>query len=112
MGGIVQPLFSAFGEDSLWTRLEDAGTAAIVTQMKHVRKVRRIRERLPELRAILVVDGKDAALKELETPLDLDACPCPRISRSTPRRPRRRRSCTTPPAPRASPRAPSMCTTP
>ena len=77
MGGIVQPLFSAFGEDSLWTRLDNAGTAAVITQMKHVRKVRRIRERLPELRAILVVDGKDAALKELETPLDLDSLPAP-----------------------------------
>ena len=73
MGGIVQPLFSAFGEDSLWTRLDNAGTAAVITQMKHVRKVRRIRERLPELRHIVVVDGAGAALKELESPLDLDA---------------------------------------
>jgi acyl-coenzyme A synthetase/AMP-(fatty) acid ligase len=28
MGGIVQPLFSAFGEESLQVRLENAGTAA------------------------------------------------------------------------------------
>ncbi len=77
MGGIVQPLFSAFGEDSLWTRLDNAGTAAVVTQMKHVRKVRRIREKLPSLRHIFVVDGQDAALKERETPLDLDNLPRP-----------------------------------
>ncbi|MDO9170300.1 MAG: AMP-binding protein, partial [bacterium] len=39
MGAVVQPLFSAFGADSLWTRLDDAGTTAIVTQRKHVAKV-------------------------------------------------------------------------
>ena len=58
MGGIVQPLFSAFGEESLWTRLENAGTAAIITQRKHVRKVRRIRDRLPRLRHVVVVDAE------------------------------------------------------
>ncbi|HEY6867259.1 MAG TPA: AMP-binding protein, partial [Candidatus Eisenbacteria bacterium] len=31
MGGIVQPLFSAFGDESLATRLEDSGAAAILT---------------------------------------------------------------------------------
>ena len=38
MGGIVQPLFSAFGEESLLTRLLDAGTAAVLTQKKHLPK--------------------------------------------------------------------------
>ncbi len=32
MGAVAQPLFSAFGEDSLWTRLDDAGTAVVLTQ--------------------------------------------------------------------------------
>ncbi len=36
MGAIAQPLFSAFGEESLFTRLDDAGTSAIVTQRKHL----------------------------------------------------------------------------
>jgi len=75
MGGIVQPLFSAFGEDSLWTRLDDAGTAAILTQRKHVGKVRRIRERLPNLRRIVVVDAAGAALQEREIGFDLDREP-------------------------------------
>jgi acetyl-CoA synthetase len=57
MGGIVQPLFSAFGEDSLLTRLANAGTSAIVTQRKHLPKVRKIRDRLPELTRIVVVDA-------------------------------------------------------
>ena len=75
MGGIVQPLFSAFGEDSLWTRLDDAGTAAILTQRKHVGKVRRIRERLPNLRHVVVVDAAGAALQEREIAFDLDREP-------------------------------------
>ena len=76
MGGIVQPLFSAFGEDSLWTRLEDAGTCTVVTQRKHVRKVRKIRDRLPGLRHVAVVDADPAKpLREDEVALDLHALP-------------------------------------
>jgi len=71
MGGIVQPLFSAFGEDSLWTRLDNAGTAAVITQMKHVKKVRRIKDRLPGLRNIVVVDGTGQALKDPETAMSM-----------------------------------------
>jgi acetyl-CoA synthetase len=72
MGGIAQPLFSAFGPESLQTRLADAKTAAILTQRKHLAKVRRIREALPELRRIIVVDGAGAALQEREVALALD----------------------------------------
>jgi len=75
MGAIVQPLFSAFGEDSLWTRLADAGTSAILTQRKHVRKVRRIREKLPHLAHILVVDDGGGAAQPGEVGFSLDALP-------------------------------------
>ncbi len=56
MGGIAQPLFSAFGGESLFTRLDDADTAAIITQKKHVGKVRKILKDLPQLKHIIVVD--------------------------------------------------------
>jgi acetyl-CoA synthetase len=82
MGGIAQPLFSAFGEDSLFTRLADAKTSAIVTQRKHVGKVRRIRERLPELRHIVVVDAGDAPLQDREVAMTLDELP--RVERFDP----------------------------
>jgi acetyl-CoA synthetase len=75
MGGIAQPLFSAFGEESLFTRLEDAGTSAILTQKKHLAKVRRIRERLPSLRRIVVVDAGASPLQARETALSLEAVP-------------------------------------
>ena len=32
IGAIVQPLFSAFGDESLFVRLENAGTRAVITQ--------------------------------------------------------------------------------
>ncbi|MEW6743153.1 MAG: acetate--CoA ligase [Planctomycetota bacterium] len=75
MGGIAQPLFSAFGDESLFSRVSDAKTAAILTQKKHVAKVRKIREQLPELRHIIVVDAQGAALKEREQAFDLESEP-------------------------------------
>lgn len=70
MGGVVQPLFSAFGGDSLKVRLEDASTKAVFTQQKFLSRLRKIREQLPELRTVYVLDydGKKA-LKDFEKPL-------------------------------------------
>ncbi len=75
MGAVVQPLFSAVGEESLWTRLADAGTAAVLTQRRHLGKVRRIRDRLPQLRLVIVVDAGDQALRDGEVALALDQEP-------------------------------------
>jgi acetyl-CoA synthetase len=75
MGAIVQPLFSAFGEESLWTRLDDAATSVVITQKKHLPKVRRAREKLPSLRHIVVVDAPSSALHQGEVPLALDELP-------------------------------------
>jgi acetyl-CoA synthetase len=64
IGAIVQPLFSAFGDESLFVRLENARTRAIITQRKHLFKIRKIRDKLPNLEFIIIVDH--AATKELE----------------------------------------------
>jgi acetyl-CoA synthetase len=72
LGAVVQPLFSAFGEESLHTRLENAGTVAIFTQRKHVFKVRKIREKLPTLKHVIIVDAGDLALKEGEIAFDME----------------------------------------
>jgi acetyl-CoA synthetase len=56
MGAIAQPLFSAFGGESLFTRLENADTTAIITQKKHLGKVRKIIDDLPMLKHVIVVD--------------------------------------------------------
>jgi len=56
IGAIVQPLFSAFGEESLFVRLENAETRAVITQKKHLSKVRKIRSKLPNLEFVIIVD--------------------------------------------------------
>lgn len=76
IGAIAQPLFSAFGDESLFVRLDNAQTTAIVTQRKHLAKVRKIVDRLPSLKHIIVVDhdGKKK-LKDLEVVFDMDGSP-------------------------------------
>ncbi|HDZ40704.1 MAG TPA: acetate--CoA ligase [Bacteroidetes bacterium] len=72
IGAIVQPLFSAFGDESLYVRLENAGTKAIITQRKHVGKVRKIIDKLPGLRHIIIVDHNEAKpLQEREVAFNL-----------------------------------------
>ncbi len=73
IGAIAQPLFSAFGDESLFVRLENAQTKAIVTQRKHVGKVRRILEKMPHLEHIIIVDhdGKKV-LKDRESVFSLE----------------------------------------
>jgi len=73
MGAIAQPLFSAFGPESLLTRLEDAQTSAIITQKKHVAKVRQLIEQLPSLKHIIIVDDDGAKpLRDRETAFHMD----------------------------------------
>jgi acetyl-CoA synthetase len=73
MGGIAQPLFSAFGGESLLTRLEDAGTTAIFTQKKHLGKIRKIIQDLPLLKHVIVIgDEGTKPLQEREIRFSLD----------------------------------------
>jgi acetyl-CoA synthetase len=57
IGAVVQPLFSAFGDESLFVRLDNAGTRAVITQKKHLSKVRKIRHSLPNLEYVIIVDN-------------------------------------------------------
>jgi acetyl-CoA synthetase len=77
MGGIVQPLFSAFGEDSLLTRLQNAQTKVVITTLRHARKIRRVRDQLPELRTLIVVDIPEEKAKEGERAFDLESADLP-----------------------------------
>lgn len=73
IGAIAQPLFSAFGDESLFVRLNNAETKVIITQRKHVGKVRKILDSMPFLKHIIIVDhdGKKP-LKEREVTFSLE----------------------------------------
>ena len=74
MGAIAQPLFSAFGPESLLTRLQNAGTKVVITQKKHAPKIKTIMPELPEMSRVVIVDDDGArALREHEIALDLEA---------------------------------------
>ena len=73
IGAIAQPLFSAFGDESLFVRLENAGTRAIITQKKHASKLQKILDRLPNLEFIIVVDQPEGkALKDKEISFSME----------------------------------------
>ncbi len=72
-GCAAQPLFSAFGDESLLVRLENAGTCAVFTQKKHVGKLRKIIDKLPELRHIIIVDdNQKSPLQEREVAFNME----------------------------------------
>ncbi|MCX6696992.1 MAG: AMP-binding protein, partial [Methanoregula sp.] len=75
-GAIAQPLFSAFGDESLFIRLENAQTRAIITQKKHAPKVRKILEKMPWVEFLIIVDqdpGKP--LQQREVSLSIEQLP-------------------------------------
>jgi len=76
IGAIVQPLFSAFGEESLYVRLEDAQTRAIITQRKYLTRIRKIHYKLPHLEYIIIIDhDKTKPLEKNEIPFSLEKMP-------------------------------------
>src|SRR5207244_8727658 len=57
-GIVAVPLFVLFGPDALEYRLADSGARILITDEANWPKVAEIRDRLPELRAAIVVDGR------------------------------------------------------
>jgi acetyl-CoA synthetase len=75
LGAIVQPLYSAFGPESLFTRLDDAKAKVIITQKKHLPKIRSILKDMDYLERIVIVDESDSnKLKDREFIFDMDSC--------------------------------------
>ncbi len=58
-------LFPNFGEDALFDRLGDSGAAAIVTKRSFLKKLDRIRHRLPRLRRIVLIDAEEDLAPDL-----------------------------------------------
>lgn len=59
MGAISIPLFSLFGEEALAFRLKDSGARVVVTEEAHLHKIEAIRDQLPDLACVVLIDGKD-----------------------------------------------------
>lgn len=59
MGAISIPLFSLFGEEALAFRLRDSGARIVVTEDIHLAKIEAIRDQLPDLELVVLIDGKD-----------------------------------------------------
>ena len=57
LGAIAIPLFTLFGAEALEYRLGNSGARAVVTNRAGARKLSDLRERLPELRLVLDIDG-------------------------------------------------------
>jgi acetyl-CoA synthetase len=73
LGAVAQPLFSAFGDESLHVRLDNAETTAIITQRKHVSKVRKVLEKMPYMKHIILVDYDGSKpLREREIAFNMD----------------------------------------
>jgi acetyl-CoA synthetase len=56
---IAGTLFSNFGEEAILDRAGDAGAKVMVTKMSFLKKISRIRDRLPSLAFIIVVDADE-----------------------------------------------------
>ena len=68
LGAIAVPLAALFGIDALTYRLENSGARAVVTNGAGLAKLAQIRDRLPELKLVLSIDGAgDGALPFHET---------------------------------------------
>ena len=57
MGAITIPLFMLFGDEALAYRLGNSGTRAVVTNADGAAKLARIRDQLPDLQVIYMIDG-------------------------------------------------------
>lgn len=79
-GIVMQPMFSAFGEEALQARVQPAGSKAILTQRKLAFRVRKIREACPELQYVIIAEPGDLELQPGEERFDLSvAKPCEHI---------------------------------
>lgn len=73
IGAIALPLFTQFGPDALEHRLGHSGAKALVTDTENLAKIDGLRDRLPDLTRIFLVDHGGAGLdlwKEMERASD------------------------------------------
>ena len=57
MGAVVLPLFTLFGEEAVEYRLANAEASAVITDMSQLSKLLALRDRLPHLKTIIVMQA-------------------------------------------------------
>lgn len=62
---ITGTLFSNFGEEAILDRVGDAGARIIITKKSFLKKISRVRSRLPALRFIIVVDAEEHLAEDI-----------------------------------------------
>lgn len=67
---ISLPLFTLFGEDGLEYRLKDSRARAVVTDRENVQKIWNIRDRLPDLKTIWLVEGETGGARDFWRDID------------------------------------------
>ncbi|GAB4351757.1 MAG: acetate--CoA ligase [Oricola sp.] len=73
-GCVFSPLFSAFGPEPVKARLEiGGGNVLVTTRLLYKRKVAPIRDQLPDLKHVLLIDGEDAGQGLLDLGKLMDA---------------------------------------
>ncbi|MFP3545345.1 AMP-binding protein [Rhizobium sp. SIMBA_035] len=60
MGAIALPLALLFGVEALEYRLKTAGASAVITNAFGMTRIAKIRDRLPELKTVISIDGGEA----------------------------------------------------
>ncbi|UCE46114.1 MAG: acetate--CoA ligase [Methanobacteriota archaeon] len=72
-GAIASPMFPAFGPDAIRDRLLDSGAVALVTSSELAKRVYPIKEQLPDLKHIIVVDDADANAGEVSYQVEMES---------------------------------------
>ena len=57
-GAIAGTLFAAFGPQALWDRLDNSDAKILVTTKELLKRVNKVRNKLPRLEKIILVDGE------------------------------------------------------
>lgn len=83
MGCVSIPLSTLFGEEALLHRLSDSGAIALIANPDGARKVASIRDRLPELKAVITVDALNGDQKSFHDICSKeDTCYAPKRTRT------------------------------
>jgi len=67
---VAVPLFTLFGEDALEYRLRAAGVRVLIADNRGLAKIAAIRDRLPDLRLVLSIDGRGDGAEDFHALLD------------------------------------------